>query len=61
MYKNPNDYKLFDEPYTIKKKIPCHVNMSCVDRVFPPDSILEKGANAIRTYWNNKNLRKREN
>ncbi len=56
---NPNDFVLFDEPYTIRKKIPCHVSMSSPDSKMPPAAILEKGANAIRSYWNGKNLRKR--
>jgi hypothetical protein len=34
--------------------------MKSVDNKLPPASVLESGANAVRTYWNNKNLRKRK-
>ena len=49
-----DDFVLFDEPYTIKKKIPCHVSMSCTDKTFPPDNVLERGANAYaKNSWGN--------
>ncbi len=54
-----NDFVLFEEPYTIRKKMPCMVSMKSLDNKLPPDSILEKGADSIRTYWNSKNKRKR--
>jgi len=54
-----NDFILFNEPYTIKKKIPCFVSMQKHDPHFPPDDILKRGQQAIRDYWNRKNLRKR--
>ena len=57
---NPSDeFILFDEPYTIKRKIPYRISMDVKDPHFPPESVLERGADAVRTYWNNKNLRKR--
>lgn len=57
---NPNDFILFNEPYTKKAKMPCFVNMQKADPHFPPNGILESGDQAIRNYWNMKNLRKRE-
>ncbi len=57
--KSNDDFVLFDEPYTITKKVPCHVNMTSIDSKMPPVATLEKGANAIRAYWNNKNIRRR--
>jgi len=54
-----NDFVLFDEPYTIRKKMPCEVLMKGIDTKLPPASVLESGADAIRTYWNGKNKRRR--
>ena len=54
-----DEFVLFDEPYTIHKKIPYHTSMQKQDKHFPSDSILEKGSKAVRAYWNNKNLNKR--
>jgi len=34
--------------------------MKSIDKKLPPASILERGAEAVRAYWNNKNLRKRK-
>ena len=33
--------------------------MTSIDNKIPPVKVIEKGANAIRSYWNNKNLKKR--
>lgn len=57
--KQKNDFVLFDEPYTIHRKIPYSVSFQNKDSHFPPDNVLENGSEAVRTYWNNKNLRKR--
>ena len=54
-----NDFVLFDEPYTIHSKVPHNTRMKSIDTKLPPDSILERGADSIRTYWNGKNKRKR--
>ena len=54
-----NDFVLFSEPYNIKKKIPCTVSMKSLDNKLPPEAILERGSDAIRTYWNSKNKRRR--
>lgn len=54
-----NDFVLFNEPYTIRKKMPCEVSMKSIDDKLPPDSILTRGPDSIRTYWNGKNKRKR--
>ena len=56
---NDKDFILFDEPYVIKRKMPYDVLMSSIDKKMPPASVLERGADAIRAYWNNKNLKKR--
>jgi len=57
---NSDDFVLFEEKYTICKKIPCDVTMSCPDEKLPPSSIFDKcSAKAVRAYWNGKNLRKR--
>ncbi len=55
-----DDYKLFDESYTIKSKVPTHVAMSSPDSKLPPVSVIEGGSESVRDYWNNKNLRKRK-
>ncbi len=55
-----DQFLLFDEPYPIKKKVPHYVQMAAVDKKMPPVSVLERGAQAVRNYWNQKNLRKRE-
>lgn len=51
-----NDYELF--VFTGS----CKVSglMKSIDNKLPPASVLERGANAVRTYWNSKNLRKRQ-
>ena len=54
-----DQYVLFDEPYPIKKKVPCRVVMAAIDKKLPPASVMEGGAEYIRWYWNNKNYRKR--
>lgn len=36
------------------------VNMQKPDKQFPPNGILESGAESIRTYWNNKAKREGE-
>lgn len=55
-----DQFILFDEPYPIKKKIPHYVQMGSIDKIMPPVSVLERGADAVRAYWNAKNLKKRE-
>jgi hypothetical protein len=54
-----DQFILFDEPFLIKKKVPAFVLMGGIDKKLPPVNVLERGANAVRKYWNNKNLRKR--
>jgi hypothetical protein len=54
-----DQFILFDEPYPIKKKVPVFVRMRDIDKKMPPAAVLERGADAVRKYWNNKNLRKR--
>jgi len=53
-----DDFVLFNEPYSIRKKIPCEVSMKAIDHKLPPANILERGAQSIRTYWNSKNKRR---
>ena len=55
-----DDFVLFNEPYNIKRKVPTHVEMSRIDNKLPPNTILEGGAESIRDYWNDKNLRRRK-
>jgi len=43
-----------------KKKYPRYVSFQKIDKHLPGDNILESGPNAIRAYWNSKNLRKRQ-
>ena len=38
---------------------PRFVNLEKKDKHFPPNSIMMRGAKAVRKYWNDKNLRKR--
>ena len=56
---NPNDFVLFLEPYTVKRKVPCEVLMKNIDTKLPPHSVINNGSKAIRTYWNNKNKKRR--
>lgn len=56
----PDQFILFDEPYKIARKIPYYAQMKAVDNRMPPVGVLERGANAVRAYYNAKNLRKRE-
>lgn len=62
------EYNNFIEALTIigrynygipKDKYPRFVSFQNTDKFFPPDNILKQGSKAIRSYWNNKNLRKR--
>lgn len=53
---NPNDFILFE--YNGRKTIISDV-MKSIDTKLPPVSVLVRGADAVRKYWNNKNLRKR--
>ncbi len=55
---NPNDFILFDE-VVVHKKYPRFVEMQRTDPHFPPNSILARGDQAVRSYWNGKNIRKR--
>ena len=54
-----DQFIIFNESYTIKNKIPCFVQMKTIDRKMPPNNIIDQGSKVIRSYWNNKNLRKR--
>ena len=36
------------------KSYPRNVSMKNIDSKLPPNSVLENGSNAIRTYWNTK-------
>jgi hypothetical protein len=56
----PDQFILFDEPYPIHRKMPYHQLMSPIDKQMPPVGVLERGANAVRAYYNAKNLRKRK-
>lgn len=51
-----DDFELFvfTGTYTISGQ------MKAIDHKLPPASVLERGSEAIRTYWNSKNLRKRK-
>jgi len=54
---NTDDFELF----VFDGKLPSISNiMKAIDHKLPPASILERGSEAIRKYWNNKNLRKRK-
>ncbi len=56
----PDQFLLFDEPYPIKRKIPFRISMDFHDDHFPPVAVLVNGAEWVRDYWNQKNLRKRK-
>ena len=43
-----------------EKKYPRFVSFQKTDKHFPSDGILESGPDAIRRYWNMKNLRRRK-
>jgi len=60
MKQNPNDFVLFEEPYTIKRKMPCYVNMQKETKRWPTNYALEGGPDGIRDWYNAKNLRKRK-
>ena len=56
MLKLNEDFELF----VFDGKLPSiSSNMQKADEHFPPNSILSKGDEAVRAYWNRKNLRKR--
>ena len=51
------DYELFEWSGTTQKY---SMQMKSIDTKLPPAKTIERGADAIRTYWNGKNLRKRK-
>ncbi len=53
---NTNDFELFVFDGHCSK---ISTRMKSIDSKLPPVSVIERGSDAIRTYWNNKNLRKR--
>jgi len=53
---NTDDFELF----VFDGKCKVSGLMSVIDHKLPPASVLERGSEAIRTYWNSKNLRKRK-
>jgi len=48
------EFVLFDEPFPIKKKVPCHIQMKSIDKKLPPVGVLEGGDTWVRWYWNRK-------
>ena len=56
-----DDFVLFEaETFSTPTQIRArHNNKSKSDPHFPPDKVLWHGDQAVRDYWNNKNLRKR--
>lgn len=63
-----DEYEKFIEALTMigkydygkpEKSYPRFVSFQNSDKHLPPDSVLERGAKAVRSYWNAKNLRKR--
>jgi len=53
---NTDDFELF----VFDGKCKVSGLMTPIDHKLPPASVLSNGSEAIRNYWNNKNLRKRK-